>query len=73
MYFGMTVALQAAPLALGSYVTVPVFALLVPLLVFRLTHEERTLRRDLPGYAECCERTRFRLSAAGLVGSRLYV
>jgi protein-S-isoprenylcysteine O-methyltransferase Ste14 len=61
MYFGMVVAVLAAPLALASYVTVPVFALLVPMLVFRLTHEEQTLRRDLLGYTDYCERTRFRL------------
>jgi protein-S-isoprenylcysteine O-methyltransferase Ste14 len=30
-------------------------------LVYRLIHEERTLRRDLTGYAEYCERSRFRL------------
>lgn len=61
MYSSMSVTVLAVPLALGSYVTLPVFALLVPLLVYRLTHEERTLRRDLPGYEDYCERTRFRL------------
>jgi protein-S-isoprenylcysteine O-methyltransferase Ste14 len=61
MYFGMAVTALGAPLALGSYVALPVFALLVPVLVYRLIHEERTLRRDLPGYAEYCERTGFRL------------
>lgn len=61
MYSGMVVTVLAVPLALGSYVTFPLFALLVPLLVYRLTHEERTLRRALPGYADYCESTRFRL------------
>jgi protein-S-isoprenylcysteine O-methyltransferase Ste14 len=61
MYFGMVVAMLAAPLALASYVTVPIFALLVPMLIFRLTHEEQTLRRDLPGYTDYYEHTRFRL------------
>lgn len=61
MHSGMVVAMLAAPLALASYVTVPVFALLVPMPIFRLTHEEQTLRRDLPGYTDYCERTRFRL------------
>jgi protein-S-isoprenylcysteine O-methyltransferase Ste14 len=61
MYLGMAMTAVGAPLALGSYVAVPVFALFVPLLVYRLIHEERTLRRDLPGYAEYCERTAFRL------------
>ena len=61
MYTGMVVIVIGIPLALGSYVTLPVFALLVPLLAYRLTHEERMLRRDLSGYAEYCEHTRFRL------------
>jgi protein-S-isoprenylcysteine O-methyltransferase Ste14 len=61
MYSGMAITTLAMPLALGSFVALPLFALLVPLLVYRLIHEERTLRRDLPGYADYCERTRFRL------------
>ena len=61
MYSGMAVTVLAAPLALGSYVAWPVFALLVPVLVYRLIHEEKTLLCDLPGYADYCERTRFRL------------
>jgi len=61
MYSGMAVTMLAVPLALGSYVTLPLFGLLVPLLVYRLVHEERTLRRELPGYVEHCEHTRFRL------------
>jgi protein-S-isoprenylcysteine O-methyltransferase Ste14 len=61
MYTGMAIAVLGIPLALASYVAVPVFALLVPLLVYRLVHEERTLRRDLRGYSEYCKQTRFRL------------
>jgi len=61
MYLGMMTMMLASALALGSYVTLPVFALLVPVFVYRLIHEERTLRRDLAGYAEYCERVRFRL------------
>lgn len=61
MYSGMAIAVLAIPLALGSYVAVPLFALLIPLLVYRLVHEERTLRRDLSGYSEYCNQTGFRL------------
>jgi protein-S-isoprenylcysteine O-methyltransferase Ste14 len=61
MYTGMAIAVLAIPLALASYVAVTLFALLVPLLVYRLVHEERTLRRDLRGYSEYCKQTRFRL------------
>jgi protein-S-isoprenylcysteine O-methyltransferase Ste14 len=61
MYLGMmTMALASAP-ALGSYVAIPAFALLVPILVYRLVYEERTLRRDLAGYAEYCEQVRSRV------------
>jgi protein-S-isoprenylcysteine O-methyltransferase Ste14 len=61
MYFGMIVMTLGTPLALASYVALPVFALIIPTLMFRLIHEERVLRRDLPGYADYCERVRFRL------------
>jgi len=61
MYSGMAIAALASPLALGSYVAAPLFALIIPLLVYRLVHEERTLCRDLRGYSEYCERTSFRL------------
>lgn len=61
MYLGFLILWLAAPLALGSFVTVPVFALALPLLVFRLLNEEKFLRRELPGYAEYCRCTRCRL------------
>jgi protein-S-isoprenylcysteine O-methyltransferase Ste14 len=61
MYFGMALMVLGTPLALGSYVALPVFALFIPLLIFRLTHEEKFLRHALPGYAEYCGRIRFRL------------
>jgi len=61
MYLGMVLTTVATPLALGSYVALPVYALLIPVLIFRLIHEEKILRRDLPGYAEYCQLTRFRL------------
>ncbi len=61
MYSGMAVTALAAPLALGLYVALPLFVLLVLVLIYRLTHEERTLRRELPGYADYCERIHFRL------------
>jgi len=61
MYLGMSMALLGVPLALASYVALPLFALIVPLLIYRLVQEERTLGRELPGYTEYCERTRYRL------------
>jgi len=61
MYSGMAVTALAAPLALGSYVALPLFVLLILVLTYRLIHEEGTLRRELPGYADYCERIHFRL------------
>jgi protein-S-isoprenylcysteine O-methyltransferase Ste14 len=61
MYSGFLLLILATPLALGSYMALPVFALLVPVLVYRLINEEKTLRRELAGYADYCQRTRFRL------------
>lgn len=49
------------PLALGSYWTLPAFALVIPVIVFRLLSEEKILSRELPGYREYRLRTRFRL------------
>lgn len=61
MYFGMLGMLLCVPVALGSYVALPVFALFVPVIVFRLLNEEKVLRQELPGYEAYCEKTRFRL------------
>jgi protein-S-isoprenylcysteine O-methyltransferase Ste14 len=61
MYSATVVIWLAAPLALGSMVAWPAFALIIPLIIFRLLNEEKILRRDLPGYAEYCQRTRHRL------------
>ena len=49
------------PVALGSFIVLPVCALLIPLLILRLLGEEQFLRRELPGYAEYCRRTPYRL------------
>ena len=49
------------PPALGSFVLLPAVAFIVPILVLRLLNEEKMLRRDLPGYADYCRRTRYRL------------
>jgi protein-S-isoprenylcysteine O-methyltransferase Ste14 len=47
--------------ALGSYVAMPVLALLIPVLVFRLLNEEKVLRAELPGYEEYRRLTPHRL------------
>ena len=62
MYSGMAVTALGTPLALGSYLALPLFASLIPVLIYRLIHEEEFLHHALPGYAEYCEQTRFRLA-----------
>ena len=61
MYSGALLMAACIPLALGSYWSLPLAILVVSLLAWRLIDEERVLRRDLPGYAEYCERVRYRL------------
>lgn len=61
MYLGMSLLFLFTPLALGSYWTLPVFVLVVPVLVLRLLNEEKVLGQELPGYTEYCLQTRFRL------------
>jgi protein-S-isoprenylcysteine O-methyltransferase Ste14 len=61
MYFGAIVMFLFTPLALGSYWTLPAFALVIPVIVLRLLNEEKFLRKELPGYPEYCLQTRFRL------------
>ena len=61
LYAGGLLMWLATAVALGSYVALPFFALLVPVFVLRLLNEEKVLRRDLPGYAEYCQGTPYRL------------
>ncbi len=60
-YLGSLVTVLFTPLALGSYVALPVFALYIFFFGFRLINEEKILRKDLPGYPEYCLQTPFRL------------
>jgi len=61
MYLGSLVLCLASPLALGSWVALPVFSLLIPLFALRLLNEEEVLRAELPGYTNYCMKTRFHL------------
>jgi len=61
MYLGGVVLLFFTPLALGSYWALPGFLLIILLIVFRLLNEEKVLSNQLPGYAEYCQQTRYRL------------
>ncbi len=61
MYLGMITMYVATPIALGSYVALPVFLLIVPPMILRILNEEEVLRRELAGYAEYCGKIRYRL------------
>jgi len=61
MYVGMLVMFIPAPVALGSWWGVlPMAALPIPL-VLRILNEESVLKRELPGYPEYCQKTKYRL------------
>ena len=61
MYLGVLVMYIFSPLALGSYWAVLPMLLMIPILVARLRNEETVLVRDLPGYADYMQRTKYRL------------
>jgi len=49
------------PLALGSFIALPLAALRGLMMVLRLLNEEKILQRELSGYGEYCRRTPCRL------------
>jgi len=61
MYSGLIVSLVSWPLVLGSLWAYAPLAATIVLLVVRTALEDRTLQRELPGYAEYARTTRFRL------------
>lgn len=61
MYTGALVMLAGIPLALGSWWGLFFFFLTMPVLMWRLSDEERFLRQNLPGYTEYTQQVRYRL------------
>jgi protein-S-isoprenylcysteine O-methyltransferase Ste14 len=61
MYSAALLMLVFTPLALGSYWSLLLIVPMIGVLAWRLLDEERFLVRNLPGYAEYRERTRYRL------------
>ncbi len=61
MYLGNVIMMLAMPVALGSWAGVPFLSLYIPIIIARILNEEKVLLRDLPGYAEYCRVTRYRL------------
>ena len=60
-YAGMLLVYAAMPFALGSRWALAPAALTVMLVVLRTSLEDRTLRAELPGYAEYAGKVRYRL------------
>jgi protein-S-isoprenylcysteine O-methyltransferase Ste14 len=61
MYAGTMGLFVGIPLALGSWWTITLITLFVPILLWRLLDEERVLRRDLHGYNEYTKEVKYRL------------
>ena len=61
MYLGVLTVYLATPIALGSWWAAPIFALNIPIIVWRIRAEERRLSRDLPCYREYCQKRPYRL------------
>jgi protein-S-isoprenylcysteine O-methyltransferase Ste14 len=61
MYAGAFIMLLGVPLALGSWWALLTIFLLFAAIVWRLLDEEKFLVKNLLGYAEYCENTRYRL------------
>ena len=61
MYLGVMLMYVFSPLALGSYwAMIPAIGI-IPLLVARIRNEESVLARELTGYSDYIQKTRYRL------------
>lgn len=61
MYIGVLMMFIPTPVALGSYWGLIPMATILFALVLRILNEEDVLCKDLPGYKEYCQKTRYRL------------
>ncbi len=61
MYLGVAMFYLFSPLALGSYWAMLPALLMIPILVARIRNEESVLVRDLRGYQDYMQQTRYRL------------
>jgi protein-S-isoprenylcysteine O-methyltransferase Ste14 len=61
MYLGVLLMYSFSPLALGSWWALIPAASIAIVLVARIKNEEEVLLRELPGYAEYQQKTRFRM------------
>lgn len=60
-YVGASLWALAPPLIVGSLAALLPAALATGVLVYRTSLEDKTLQRELPGYADYAQRTRYRL------------
>jgi protein-S-isoprenylcysteine O-methyltransferase Ste14 len=61
MYLGVLLMYLASPLALGSYWALLPALLIIPILVARILNEEKVLARELDGYREYQQVTKYRV------------
>ena len=61
MYMGSTLMYVASPLALGSYWAIIPATFIIPIFIARIINEEKVLTKELEGYLEYKQRTRYRL------------
>lgn len=61
MYVGILVSYGSTPLLLGSWLALIPFVIMGALLILRTALEDKTLQKELPGYAEYVQRVRYRL------------
>jgi protein-S-isoprenylcysteine O-methyltransferase Ste14 len=61
MYLGAIVMYTASPLALGSYWAIIPALFIIPILIARIINEEGVLTKELAGYSEYKQKTRYRL------------
>ncbi len=61
MYDGLILQNLATPLVLGSWLALAPAGAIAILVVVRTSLEDRTLKNELPGYAQYAQSTRFRL------------
>lgn len=61
MYVGVIIMFTLTPIALGSYWGLISMATIPLALILRILNEEKVLRKELPGYTEYCQKTKYRL------------
>ena len=61
MYVGVLVMMIGVPLALGSWWGLAILAITVPILMWRITDEEKMLKQELAGYVEYMQKVQYRM------------